>query len=84
MPTKSGLFISDKLLFRHKDIEFAQVKTAQEDEYVYTIFLKAIVITLTTGEKYKMLNFFVLNYRSTKTALQKIKQAIKEQKITTN
>ncbi len=80
--TESGLVISDMLLLRHRDIQLDQIKRAQEDEYVYNIFLKAIVITLTTGKKYKMLNFFIWNYGSTKPILKKIKHSVKNIKLT--
>ncbi|NTS42890.1 hypothetical protein HRG84_18525 [Flavisolibacter sp. BT320] len=75
--TEGGLLISDMLFLRHKHIQLDQIKTAQEDEYVYNIFLKAIVVTLTTGKKFKMLNFFICNYSSTKPILKTTKRSIK-------
>ena len=75
--TEGGLLISDMLFLRHKHIQLNQIKTAQEDKYVYNIFLKAIVVTLTTGKKYRMLNFFICNYCSTKPKLKITKRSVK-------
>ncbi|MFT3705134.1 MAG: hypothetical protein QM802_22395 [Agriterribacter sp.] len=79
--TQSGILVSDMLLLKHRNIGFDQIKSAQEDQYVYNIFLKAIIITLKSGKKYKMLNFFVWQYHSTKNVLQKTKQSLANVKL---
>lgn len=71
---QSRILISDMLLLKQRSIEFEQIKSVQEDDYVYNIFFKAIVVTLKTGRKYKMLNFFVWRYSSAKSILLKIKR----------
>lgn len=76
-PAPDGILVSDMLVFKHKKIEYFEIKSAREDEYVHNVFLKAIVITLKTGKENKMLNFFVWPYSSAQAALNKYKIKIR-------
>lgn len=76
-PTRGGIMVTDIILRKKIIIDFPFIKAIQEDDYIYSMYLEAITVTLKTGKTYKMLNFFLWNYSVTKKALKTVKRKVR-------